>query len=255
MKNINKVLGIDVGGTSIKSSIVDIDNGSVLDEIYVVKTPLVASIEPISIIFSQIKQKFNWKGPIGCGFPGVIKNGKILSAANLSKKWIGINLNDLLKSIYKNDVSTINDADAAGIAEINFGAGKNWHTRNLGVVLILTFGTGIGCSLFTKGLIVPNLEFGHIKLEGIEAEKYAATVVMEKENLNWQEWGKRVDQYLQIMYSHFSPNLIIIGGGVSASHRKYFQYFNVDAEVLPAKLRNTAGIIGAALALEQSSLP
>lgn len=246
MKNINKVLGIDVGGTSIKSSIVDIDNGSVLDEIYVVRTPIVNSIEPISTIFSQIKQKFNWKGPVGCGFPGVIKNGEILSAANLSKKWIGINLNDLLKSIYKNDVSTINDADAAGIAEIKFGAGNNWNAHNLGVVLILTFGTGIGCSLFTKGHLVPNLEFGHIKMGDLEAEKFAATIVKEKENLNWQEWGERVNQYLQVMYNFFSPDLIIIGGGVSTSHKKYFQYFDICTEVVPAKLRNTAGIIGAA---------
>lgn len=245
----NNILGIDIGGTGIKASIVDIENGRLIQEIIKVKTPKPASIDAILEIVAKLKDDFHWEGSVGCGFPGVVKNGTILTAANLSKEWVGINLQDQLKSTFSGEIAVINDADAAAIAEMHFGSGQKWNAHNSGVVLIITLGTGIGSALFIDGHLVPNTEFGHIKMDGAEAEKLAATIVKENENLNWEEWGARVNQYLNIMYNLLSPDCIIIGGGVSSSPEKFFKYIDVETELLPAKMGNDAGIIGATLAL------
>ncbi len=161
MNNSTKILGIDIGGTSIKTSIVDIDNGCLKGETVRIKTPRPASVSSIIEIFDKLKEKFKWEGPVGCGFPGVVKNGRIQTAANLSKKWINVNLLEHLESIFLSKITVINDADAAAIAEMQFGSGQRWNAHNRGVVLIVTLGTGIGTALFVDGHLVPNTEFGH----------------------------------------------------------------------------------------------
>lgn len=249
MKSKNNILGIDIGGTSIKSSIVDIENGRLIADIIKVKTPKPASVDAILEIVNKLKDDFNWEGSVGCGFPGVVKNDTIVTATNLSKEWIGINLEDQLKSTFSGEIAVINDADAAAIAEMRFGSGQKWNAHNRGVVLIVTLGTGIGSALFVDGHLVPNTEFGHIIMNGVKAEKLAATIVKENEDLSWEEWGTRVNQYLNIMHNLLSPDCIIIGGGVSSSPEKFFKYIDIETELLPAKMGNDAGIIGAALAL------
>jgi polyphosphate glucokinase len=247
---VSRVLGIDIGGTGIKSAIVNVKTGEIKSNIIYLATPQ-PSI-PAAII-SEIKgiiSDFSWSGKIGCGFPGVIKTGKVLSAANLSKQWLGVDLKKEIKNISKHEVRIINDADAAAVAEMNFGAGKDYNKPGGGVVFIVTLGTGIGTAVFVDGHPLPNTEFGHIELNGMDAEKQAATVVREKENLSWEQWGARVNQYLQMMEMLLSPDIMIIGGGVSESCEKFFPYLDVKAKIVSAKLGNDAGIVGAGLALQ-----
>lgn len=248
MKKQNQILGIDIGGTSIKAAIVEVDNGYINSEKMKIKTPNSRTINSMLDIFVDIRNNFNWEGPVGCGFPGVIKNGCIHTASNLSEKWIGINLNEQLGSIFKSNIAVINDADAAGIAEMKFGSGKKWDTHDDSTVLIITLGTGIGSALFVNSHLVYNTEFGHVIMDGVEAEDLAATVVREKENLSWREWGLRVNKFLNIMSDMLSPDCIIIGGGVSSSSSSFFKFINTPCELLSAKMGNDAGIIGAALA-------
>ena len=193
---------------------------------------------------AEITKHFKWKGPVGCGYPGVVKKGPTYTASNIDQKWIGFNLKKGLGKLTGCDVTVLNDADAAGLAEMRFGAGRGQK----GVVLIITLGTGIGTALFVGGQLVPNLELGHIEMAGQEAEDFAAAIVREEEKLSWKNWGKRVDKYLVIMEQLLWPDLIIIGGGVSKRHDKFFPYFTTQTKVVPAEMRNQAGIVGAALA-------
>jgi len=241
-----KILGIDIGGTSIKVAVVDSVQGALLTQKRIIATP-----KTVTAVLEAIKQlidAFAWQGSIGCGFPGVVKNGVIHTAANLNQGWIGVDLVKDLSQLTSGAVSVINDADAAGLAEMNFGIGKARNRHGGGVVILFTLGTGIGSAMFVDGHLVPNSEFGHIEMNGIDAEKLAATVVRERENLSWQDWGRRVNQYLNYMEKIFSPDCIIIGGGVSESPEKFFPYLRLRNKVLAAQMGNDAGIIGAALA-------
>ncbi len=244
------VLGIDIGGTGIKSAPVDIEKGVLLDERYRVDTPHPATPKSMLTAIKGIIDHWKWEGALGCGFPGVMKSGEVYTAANLSKKWIGVNIRDQIEKISPCRASVINDADSAGLAEMKFGAGKKYNRHGGGVVLMVTLGTGIGSALFVDGHLVRNTEFGHIEIDGEDAEKRAAEIHREIEGLSWKKWGKRVNKYLQHIEKLLSPDLIIIGGGISKKSDKFLPYINVRAKIVPAKMLNDAGIIGAALGSE-----
>lgn len=237
-----EILGIDIGGSGIKGALVDVDSGIMLTDRYRIPTPSPATPDEVTTTVAEIVKYFNWRGITGCGFPAVVKNEVALTAANIDNSWIGINVAEMISSKTGCLTHVSNDVDAAGWAEINHGAGKNVP----GVVLILALGTGIGSSLFIDGRQVPNTELGHIKMHGIIAEKYAANSVREKKQLSWKKWGKRLNQYLNYVESVLHPDLIILGGGVSKYHEDFFGYLKCRAVLVPAKLRNHAGIVGAA---------
>lgn len=243
-KNNNQILGIDIGGSGIKGNIVNTSTGELLHERFRIETPPNAKPKEIAEIIKKIAYHFDYKGIIGCGFPAVVLNGIIKTAANIGKSNIETNANELFSQILNEKVYVYNDADAAGIAEIKFGAGKNEN----GVVLVLTIGTGIGSSLFINQKLVPNTEFGHVFMpHGMIGEHYTSDFVRKKENLNWNEWGKRFNEYLTYIEKLLNPDLIIIGGGTSKKLDKFKEQITIKTPILPAQLLNNAGIVGAAL--------
>ena len=239
-------LGIDIGGTGIKGAPVCVETGELKSDRIRVRTPQPATPDQVIDAAAGIVAHFDLKGPVGFGFPAVIKNGEVLTAANIDSSWIGINAITLIEKATNRSIVLLNDADAAGIAEMKFGAGKN----RSGVVITVTLGTGIGTSIFVNGKLLPNTEFGHIEMMGFIAEKYAAGGVRKKKGLTWIEWGSRVNQYLCKLHELIRPDLIILGGGVSNNYKKFSPCFTVDTEVTQARLKNKAGIIGAAIAAE-----
>jgi polyphosphate glucokinase len=239
-----EALGIDIGGTGIKGALVNTASGELLTERYRLLTPQPATPKAMIQTMGKIVSHFNWQGPVGCGYPGVVKDGVVYTASNVSKKWIGFNLVDGLRELTGCDVVALNDADAAGLAEMRFGAGRDQN----GVVFVITLGTGIGTALFVAGQLVPNLELGHVEIGGQEAEARAAAVVRKQARLSWKKWGRRVNRYLVTMEQLLWPDLIIVGGGVSKSHAKFFPFFTTQTPVVPAQMLNQAGIIGAAMA-------
>lgn len=239
-----EVLGIDIGGTGIKGAPVDTETGELTGERHRILTPQPATPDAVIETASEIARHFDWKGPVGCGFPAVIKQGVVHTASNIDKSWIGENAEKKFKKAAGLKSTFLNDADAAGLAEIRFGAGKGRQ----GLIIIVTLGTGIGTALFLDGKLVPNTELGHIELKGEDAELYAAESIRKKDDLSWKKWGGRVDDYLCALHALVWPDLIIIGGGASKKHDRFFPQFTVKAETVPAQLRNEAGIIGAALA-------
>ena len=243
----DEVLGIDIGGTGIKVAPVDTSNGKLLEKARKMATPRPAHPESMLPEIFRLIESFNWKNRIGVGFPGVIKNGKVHTAANLEQDWLGVQLQSEIQKKLGQQTTVINDADAAALAEMKFGAGQPNNRPNGGVVLMITLGTGIGSALFVNGHLVPNTEFGHMEMKGKDAEKWAATVIREKENLSWAEWGERVNYFLQTMEMLLSPDLIIIGGGISESPEKFFPYLHIKTRIVTANLTNDAGIVGAAL--------
>lgn len=243
-----ETLGIDIGGTGIKGALVGTDNGELLTERFRLLTPQPATPKAVVTTVAEVVKHFDWQGPVGCGFPAVVKRGVVRTAANISKKWIRVNVREALGEATQCQVVVLNDADAAGLAEMRFGAGRDQD----GVVLVVTLGTGIGTSLFVAGQLVPNTELGHIEIRGKEAEDWAADIVRQQKRLSWKKWAKRVDRYLRTMEQLVWPDLIIIGGGVSKKHEKFFPFLTVQTRVVPAEMRNEAGIIGAALAAEAS---
>jgi polyphosphate glucokinase len=244
-----KIRGIDIGGSGIKGAPVETETGALLAPRYRIRTPKPAKPRPVAKTVAGIVRHFDWQGPIGCGFPAVVQRGVTLTAANVHEKWIGEDAEALFSEQSGCPVRMINDADAAGLAEMAFGAGKG----RLGTVLIITIGTGLGTALFTNGQLVPNTEFGHIEIKGKDAEERASDAARKNENLSWKKWSRRLDSYLRTMESLVWPDLIILGGGVSKRHDKFIPRLSVQAEVVPAQLLNEAGIVGAALA-EQSLL-
>jgi polyphosphate glucokinase len=238
-----QVLGIDIGGSGIKGAPVDTDTGAMLAPRYRLVTPSPAKPRPVAQTVAKIADHFEWQGSIGIGFPGVLRKGVTLTAANLHKGWIGLDAAKLIKKTTGNAVCIINDADAAGLAEMAFGAGADRQ----GVVLLVTIGTGLGTALFTDGHLLPNSEFGHLEINGVEAENIASDAARKRDKLSWKKWGIRFDEYLNKMEKLFWPDLIILGGGISKKHAEFFPYLTVQAEVLPAKMLNEAGIIGAAI--------
>ena len=239
-----EILGIDIGGSGIKGALVDTETGELLAARYRIPTPEKSKPDPIAAVVAAIVEHFDWKGPIGCGFPAVIRGGVSLTAANIHKKWIGTNVAHLFSNATGCPVCVLNDADAAGMAEMTFGAGRDRQ----GTVLIITIGTGLGTSLFTNGHLYPNAELGHIEINGVDAELHASDAARKREKLSWKKWAKRFDDYLNHLEKLIWPDLIILGGGISKKHDRFMPYLSLQAEIVPAELRNEAGIIGAALA-------
>ncbi|MEZ4522785.1 MAG: ROK family protein [Thermomicrobiales bacterium] len=242
-KNGNIILGIDIGGSGIKGALVDVDAGELIEKRYRIPTPQPSKPKKVAKVVKKIVDHFEWDGPVGATFPAILRDGVVHSAANVDKKWIGTDGRTLFEERTGLPFELINDADAAGIAEMTYGAGQG----KTGTVLMLTLGTGIGSALFHDSILVPNTELGHLIFKGSDAEHYAAESVRDEQDLSWKKWGKRVGKYLDHVEFLFSPDLIIIGGGVSKKHEKYFRYFNTDAQVVPAEMLNEAGIIGGAL--------
>jgi len=243
-----RVLGIDVGGSGIKGAPVDTKTGRLLAARRRVATPQPATPRAVAQAVASIVDAFAWKGPIGCALPAVVKDGRVRTAANISRSWIGVDAHALLHKASGRPVTAINDADAAGYAEMTFGAGR----RRSGLVIMVTLGTGIGTALFINGHLVPNTELGHLILRGRDAETWAAERVREKKDLGWKKWSHRVDAYLHLLQRYFWPDLIIVGGGVSKKWRRFLPRLTLATPVVPAKLRNDAGIVGAALAYEHA---
>lgn len=239
-----KILGIDIGGSGIKGAPVETETGQMLAPRLRLPTPPSARPEPMIDIVTTIAQNFQWTGPIGCGFPGVVRNGVTLSAANVSKKWVGFHTAEIIAEKTGCPTCVVNDADAAGLAEVTFGSGKDRR----GVVLVVTIGTGLGTSLFIDGRLLPNAELGHIEIGGEDAESRASDAARKREKLSWKKWGGRFNKYLNTLCKLHSPDLIILGGGVSSKFDKFSRYLDVPTELVLATLLNEAGIVGAALA-------
>lgn len=239
-------LGVDIGGSGIKGALVDVEKGALVTRRYRIPTPQPATPNAVGDVVAELAKHFKWQGPIGCTFPAIVKHGIVHSAANVDDSWIDTDGEALLKQKTGCPVLMLNDADAAGIAEMSFGAGKGQQ----GVVIILTLGTGIGSAIFVNGNLLPNTEFGHMEIRGKDAEDRASDRIRKDEDLSWKKWAERINEFLTRMELLFSPDLFIIGGGVSKKHDKFFPWLETKVQIVPAKLRNQAGIIGAAMAAE-----
>lgn len=242
-----KALGIDVGGSGIKGAPVDVKTGKLLGERLRIKTPKKAEPQPIAEVVAEIAKSFDWQGPIGIGFPAPIKGGVAMMAANVSDKWVGTNADELFTKVTGCDCTLINDADAAGLAEMKFGAGKG----HPGTVIMITLGTGIGTAIFHNGHLLPNTEFGHLDMDGKDAEHRASDAVRQRQDLSWKKYAKRLNEYLTAMENLFWPDLFIIGGGISKEAENYVPLLSLTTPVVTAQLLNEAGIVGAALAAKQ----
>jgi len=240
-----KILGIDIGGSGIKGAPVNTKKGKFMTKRHRIETPDPATPMAVAEVIKAIAKHFKWEGPIGCGFPAVVLNGVVKTASNIDKSWIETDAQELFTKTTGLPVWVINDADAAGLAAVRFGAGRDVK----GSVLMLTVGTGIGSAFFTRGKLLPNTELGHLILNGQNAEKYTSDATRKNENLSWEEWGKRFNEYLMEMERLFWPELIIIGGGMSKKMEKFRDQLTLKTKVIPATLLNDAGIIGAALSV------
>ncbi len=245
----NQILGIDVGASGIKGAIVNIKTGELVTERFRVPTPFPSKPKAVAKSIAEVTNHFEWKGLIGVGFPSVIQKGIAKTAANIDKKWIGTDVEKLLSSATGCPVYVRNDADVAGIAELEFGAGKG----KKGTVILITIGSGLGSAVFTDGVLLPNSELGHLKFKGMIAEHYAADSIRKRLELSWDDWGNRFNEYLQHLEFIFSPDLILLGGGSSKKFEKYKHLIKTDCSVIPAKLLNHAGIIGAACLASQNT--
>jgi polyphosphate glucokinase len=237
-------LGIDIGGTGIKGAPVNVETGELVADRLRIDTPHPALPNAVADVVEQIAKHFDYRGPAGVTFPAVIKQGIVYTAANVDKSWIGTNAGELFSQHVGGPVAVVNDADAAGIAEMRFGAGKD----RKGVTIMITLGTGIGSAVFLDGKLLPNTEFGHLRIRGKDAESRASERVHEEKKLSWKKWSKRLSEFLGEMERLFSPDLFIIGGGVSKKAEKFLPLLTTKTEVIivPAQMQNEAGIIGAA---------
>jgi polyphosphate glucokinase len=243
-------LGIDIGGTGIKAAPVDLETGKFVADRVKIATPRPAEPDAVADVVAKLVSTFSWTGPIGCTFPGVVMNGVTRTAANLDKAWIGVDGRELLCKATGQDIRLINDADAAGVAEMTFGAGKNESDT----VFMVTFGTGIGSALFVDGVLVPNTEFGHIEIRGKDAESRASERAKVSGGLSWKHWARNVNEYLEHIEALVSPQLIIVGGGISKQSDKFLPLMTgLHARVVPAAMLNDAGITGAAMAAHPAS--
>lgn len=239
-----KILGIDIGGSGIKAAIVDTKSGKLMSDRHRIPTPKPATPKNISKVVKSMIDHFNWKSAVGCSFPTTIVNGQCIHYGNLSSKWLGVKVDDCFENICKLPFYVSNDADLAGIAEVNLGAGK----KQKGVVLVITIGTGIGSGLFYNGKLIPNLEVGKLlHKDGQIIEYFTADSIRKKENLSLEQWALRLNVLLDYIKTVFSPNLVILGGGISKRYDEYKKYLTTDVNVKISKFRNNAGIIGAAM--------
>lgn len=238
-----QALGIDIGGSGIKGAPVNIKTGKLLAERIRIPTPKGAKPKAVAEVVAEITHSFKWTGPIGVGFPAPIKNGVALMAANVSEKWVGTDADELLTSATGCKCRVGNDADVAGMAEMAFGMGKGEH----GTVIMITLGTGIGSAIFYNGHLLPNTEFGHMQINGKDAEHRASDAARQREDMSWKKYAKRLNEYLNEMEKLFWPDLFIIGGGISKQHEKFLPLLTLQSRVVAAQFQNEAGIVGAAL--------
>jgi len=237
------ILGIDIGGSGIKAAVVDTLTGDLLTERFRVETPFEGKREDIRNAVVEVIAHFKWEGPVGFGFPAVVSDGCIMTASNIEKEWIGTKLTEYFGEKISNPMYVLNDADAAALAEMNFGVGKD----KKGVILMITVGTGIGSALFCNNMLLPNLELGQVFLKnGIIAEKHVSAYIREIQGLSLEQWAVRFNKYLKLIESYVNPDIIIIGGGISRKFQKFSSFLKTRATLLPAQLENNAGIIGAA---------
>jgi len=239
-----QVLGIDIGGTGIKAAPVDLTTGTLVAERVKILTPQPALPDAIAAVVRDLVKGFGWTGPAGITFPGVVINGTTTTAHNLDPAWVGLDARALFAKATGLDVRVLNDADAAGVAEMKFGAGAG----QAGTVVMLTFGTGIGSALFYDGKLVPNTEFGHIEIHGHDAESRASQRAKELQDLSWGKWAGRVDEYMDHLEALLAPDLFIVGGGISRKADKFLPLLTLRARVVAAAMHNDAGIVGAAMA-------
>jgi polyphosphate glucokinase len=239
-------LGLDVGGSSVKAGLVDIDAGRLVSDLISAPTPQRSTPEAMLPVFAELASRLQAPagGQVGIAFPSVVKQGRVCTAANVDRSWIGVDGPDFVGKSLQRPVVFLNDADAAGVAEVKWGAGRNSH----GVVIMLTFGTGIGTALFADGKLLPNTELGHMEVRGLEAEKWTSAHVRTAEKLDWPAWIERVNVYLAQMYALFWPDLFILGGAVSERFNEFAPLLQSAAEIRPAHYAGQAGVIGAALA-------
>ena len=239
-------LGIDIGGTGIKGAIVDVDSGELLSERIKLPTPTGGEPEAILAVVIQIIEQLGGVAdgvPVGVCFPAIVKNGRTMSAANVSKKWIGFEAEKLFEKGLGRDITFVNDADAAGFAEVRFGAAKG----QTGLVILTTLGTGIGSAMIYDGVLIPNSELGHLEIGGKDAETRASYAAKERGRLSYEKWAtKRLQKYYSTVEFLFTPDLFIVGGGVSKSHEQFLPLLHLNTPIVPARLRNNAGILGAA---------
>jgi polyphosphate glucokinase len=238
-------IGIDIGGTGIKGALVDVKNGEMIGDRVRVETPEGGSTDDIIATVKSLLKKLPESPedtPVGICFPAVVQHGVTKSAANISKKWIGFDADKAFTKALGREVHLVNDADAAGLAEMRFGAGR----AERGVVIMTTLGTGIGTAIFFDQKLIPNAELGHLEIDGVDYETKAAFSAKERENLSWEEWAERLQKYYSTLQRLFSPDLIIVGGGVSKEHKNFLPLLDIDCEIVPAEMRNNAGILGAA---------
>lgn len=241
-------LGVDVGGTGIKGAVVDLDSGELLTDRHRIPTPQPSTPEAVGATIAEIAASFGFSGPVGVDFPGVVLDGVVQTAANVDKTWIGTALHDVVGHLLPGPSVYLNDADAAGLAEVRYGAGRG----KKGTILVVTFGTGIGTALIHDGRLVPNAELGHIEVDGEDAESRASAAAREREGLGWQEWATtRASRYLRSLEALLWPELLVLGGGISKKAEKWVPFLDVRTPIVLAELRNNAGIVGAALAAHE----
>lgn len=246
-----QALGIDIGGSGIKGALVDVGAGNLVTQRQRIATPRPSSVEAVAQVIDDLTHQLDWTGDVGVTFPAVIKNGIARTAANMDKSWIGTDIDAAFTKASGCSVTVLNDADAAGVAEARFGAGKAVG----GVVLLLTFGTGIGSALLLDGRLVPNTELGHVELAGYDAETRAAASVKDRQNMSYRAWSVRVQDYLRYLERLFTPDLFIVGGEVSKQADKWVPLLELDTPVEPAQLRGDAGIVGAAVLATEAATP
>jgi polyphosphate glucokinase len=242
--------GIDFGGTGIKGAPVDLAIGDFAAERERFRTPEKSTPESVAEIFVELLAKFpDCKGSVGVTVPGVVRHGVVHSAANIDKSWICTDADALFTKATGRDVHVVNDADAAGLAEVRYGAAKGRR----GLVIVTTLGTGIGSAMVNDGVLVPNSELGHLEIDGHDAESRAANSARTREDLSWEHWAKRLTKYYRTLEMLFSPDLFVVGGGVSKESEEFLPLIEIDTEIIPAQLRNKAGVVGAALYATESA--
>ena len=247
-----KAVGIDIGGTGIKGAIVDLKSGSLVSDRLRYETPEGGTPKAIASTLKELISRLpNAKGlPVGICFPAVVKNGVTMSAANVSKDWIGLDADRLFEKELRTTVHVLNDADAAGLAEAKYGAAA----KQKGLVVVTTLGTGIGTALIYNGKLIPNSELGHLEIDGVDYESKAAYSAKERENLTWVQWAKRLQKYYSTLEALLTPDLFIVGGGVSKEYEEFLPLLNLKTPIVPAENRNSAGIMGAAYWAKKHSM-
>lgn len=241
--SVGQSFGIDIGGSGIKGAPVDLETGQLSVDRLRIDTPRPATPQAVASVVAQLLDHFSWQGSVGCTFPAVVRRGVTMTAANVDDGWIELDADALLEGVTGRPVHLLNDADAAGLAEMRYGAGRGVS----GVVIMLTLGTGIGSAIFSDGRLLPNTEFGHLEIRGKAAERRASDRVRKTKELSWSRWATRLEEYLRVMEGLFWPDLFIIGGGVSKHHQEFLPLIDIRTPMVPASLRNEAGIVGAAL--------